>query len=216
MDGDQWAHWVFGEAGPRLRRLIPCLVQAAHHDMAVAQDVSKVQAQFVYGVMWRRTLEEFARVIPDEIPGAAILRPRGAAYQIVTVNAVPLYPWRYAKDLAADPGRARLGTPPSGVRLALFTGDEVGVEQLTLDLGGDATDRATSRSGAAEGAPDDEQGGREAAGLFGELARQAPVVVVVQYASTPDALLRVRWGDGRLQPGGTVANDFAEDLDLAL
>lgn len=99
--------------------------------------------------------------------------------------------------------------------MALFTGDEVGIEQLTLDLGRGGPDAATVWSGSAEGVPeDDEQAGREAAGLFGELARQSPVVVVVQYASTPHALLRVRWGDGRLQPDGTVTNDFAEDLEL--
>lgn len=204
--GDEWAWRVFGEPGPRLRRLLPHLVRAAHHDMANAQESSNLRAQLVYGAIWRRTLDEFARVIPHQISGTSLVRPRRASYRIVTVNGVPLYPWRYARDLTVDPETARLGHPPSDTRAAIFTGADLGHEQLVLDLGASGADLIDLP------VPGEELEAAEA--VVAELAESSPKVVAVQYASNPMALLRVRWCDAALRPDGTVASEFAEDLDL--
>lgn len=204
--GDEWAWRVFGEPGAKLRRLVPHLVRSAHHDMANAQESSNLEAHLVYGAIWRRTLDEFARVIPREIPGATLVKPKRASYKIVKVSGVPLYPWRYAKDLTIDPETVRLGNPPSDTRVAIFSGGDLGHEQLALDFG--------SPEGRLVDLPHPEEELETAEAVIAELADQSPMVVAVQYASNPSALLRVRWCDAVLRDDGTIASEFAEDLDL--
>jgi hypothetical protein len=96
--------------------------------------------------------------------------------------------------------------PPSGTRIEVFEGLDLGHEQLALDFGAldaDLTD--------LESAEEDLQA---AEAVVAELADGSPTVVAVQYASNPSALLRIRWCDAVLRGDGTIWSDFAEDLDL--
>jgi hypothetical protein len=173
--------------------------------MANAQEISGRGTHPVYGAIWRRTIDEFARVIPREIAGATLIRPKRAGYKIVKVGGVPLYPWRYAKDLAVDPDLARLGNTPSDTRIEIFKGLDPGHEQLVLDFG--ALDADLTDLGAEEDL-------QAAEAVVAELAAGSPTVVAVQYASNPSALLRIRWCDAVLRGDGSIWSDFAEDLDL--
>jgi hypothetical protein len=174
--------------------------------MAEAQASSNSESHVVYGAIWRRTLDEFARVIPREIPGVTVVKPERASYKIVKVGGVALYPWRYARDLTVDPGTARLGNPPPDTRAAIFVDEDLGHEQLVLDLAAFEPDSA--------GVPRPEEELEAAEAVVAELADGAAAVVAVQYASSPSALLRVRWCDAVLRSDGTIASLFAEDLDL--
>jgi len=210
-DGTGWARQVLGEAGPLLREVLPQLVARAHAAMAAAHVAGGLETQHVYGLVWRRTVQEFAEGIPQVVPSARRLKVPHAGYPVTAVGDVAIYPWRYAKDPVTDPWTARLGDPPSAARRAIMRGVRSTTRQLALDLGpppgGDPG--ADGEDLFADG---DLPGESEAPAVLVALAELSRTVVVVRYASAPDALLRVLWGDGRLQDDGTVRGRFGEEL----
>jgi hypothetical protein len=169
--------------------------------MAAAQRESGLATQHVYGLVWRRTLQEFADVIPDVVAGARRLKVPRAGYQVVAVNDVALFPWRYAKDAATDPWKVAMGDPPSPTRQGILRGVRRDTRQLEFEF-----DPPVLTPVEEVDADDDERS------VLVELAKLTRTVVVVRYASSAAALLRVLWGDGQLQDDGTVLGRFGEEL----
>jgi hypothetical protein len=214
-DGLAWARDRFGPSGPRVRELVPRMLRRCQMLMSGGQTFTELDAATVYGQMWLRVHQEFAEVLVQEIPGARRIRPYRANYRIAVVGSVPIFPWRYAKDLTTNLDAARLGDPTSDTRQAVFQGLPAAQPELTYEWSeptrrrGDPAGSDIGQSVAAEETVADLR-----AGLQDVIAEHGPVVVVA-YASNPTALHRIVWGDAALRSDDTLAWGFREDLALS-
>lgn len=211
LDGMAWSRRVFGGPGPTLRRLIPALVLRAHQQMSTAQTLTGMGVNLVYGQIWWKVFQEFAEVIPAEVPGARLIRPPRASYSLAVVNDVPLFPFRYAKDLTTDLASVKMGT--SGTRVDIFHGRLPEPDpELPLDWScGDAI-AATGKEVTEDEVTEDEVTAMPF--VFESLAGEHAAVVAIPFASSPAGLYQVVWGDARLNDDSTLAFRFKEELEI--
>lgn len=202
MSDDQWARSLFGADGPVLRGLLPQMIFVAHNQMATSQTASGLRSHEAYGGMWKRVHQEFATELPPRFPGRAkTIKPKGAGYEIVKFQGVPLFPWRYARDVRHEPTTVRLGNPPSDARKSIMAGAIFDDQMSIFEDGYFETDeeRADVDMTATEG-------------IVQDLYREYCKVVIIPYASNPSGLLRLHWGTGQLNLDGTIAFEHLEDL----
>jgi len=103
--GRRWAIETFGTYGVHIRDLVPRLVREEHTASADAQDASGHRSKGVYGEFWRGILEKFEQF--GKLPGATLIRPGQAPYNIPVMNGVALFPWRYGRAATVTSPRRR-------------------------------------------------------------------------------------------------------------
>lgn len=195
-----WLTERFGGDGPALRDGIPEMLQYCHRGMADAQEQAPIKSQSVYGQIWRSVHDEIEDRFRS-LTTAQLYRPKNAPYRVLVVNGTALFPWRYAHDARTELDRASFGLEVSDTRKAVLSGVDV-PDMLPFDedtapwLPGEAAEIERYRA------------------EFRETATRHPVVVVA-YASNPDALLNAFWGDIRqLRDDGTLEWGWREPLDV--
>lgn len=200
-----WAVERFGDAAGSLQEAVVTAIAEAHGDAVAAQAVSGTRRRDPYGHTLKNRQHEclVALVRDGAIPGAEVVHPRGASFDLVRISAtnVVLFPWRYATDSQSQREDARMH--PSSVRRDLLAGDIVGGGQLSLDH-------------AAVEDEDLEAQLAEDEALAAEL-RSFHRVVTIGYASNPAGILDLGWGDAELiDDDGTVAWRWWEPLTALL
>lgn len=182
----EWAGQRFGEAADALRDAVVAGLAEAHGDAVAAQVASGTRKRDPYGHTMKNRQHEclVARVREGEVPGAEVVHPRGASFELVRipVTNVILFPWRYARDSQLRREDAPMRT--SRIRRDLLTGVTDGRGQLTLDHAG-VQDEDLEAQLAEEEA------------LAAEL-RSLARVVTIGYASNPTGILDLGWGDAEL------------------
>lgn len=196
-DGRRWAIETFGACGVHIRDLAPQLVRDEHTASADAQEASGRRSRSVYGEFWRGILEKFEQF--GKLPGATLIRPGQAPYNIPVINGVALFPWRYGRTRDGD-----LNTMPfvtSEARAAMLTISGVAT-QPELNLGlprPELTDEERQLAEVVEAARAD------ALVTSGKL-------VVVAISSSAIALHGMTWGDVTVDSGGYLVWGFSESL----
>ncbi len=214
--GDAWSRRVFGdEDGPKLRALVPTMVEQVHTRMVNAQGETGGTHEGVYGQIWREVFDEFTGSISEHFPHASVFRPkaagkdaRAANYKLASLAGVPIYPWRYAHSLKVGPDQAKFvsGTKPSATRIDLLGGRIKGNHPTLFEIAArSAQDDRAARARDQAVRADVEKLLREDA---------HPCAVLVRFASSPFGLVRIMWGDAVLRPDGTLHSNFSEDLDF--
>jgi hypothetical protein len=200
LESRAWLLERFGDDGSALRDGIPGMLRYCHRGMADAQEQAPIKSQGVYGQMWRSVHEEFEERF-GSLATVQLYRPKNAPYRVLVVNGTALFPWRYAHDARTELDRASFGPGVSDTRKAVLGG---------VDLPDMLPFGETTTPSSPEEAAEIERYRAE----FRETAAQHPVVVVA-YASNPDALLNAFWGDiKRLREDGTLEWGWREPLDI--
>lgn len=184
-DGRRWSIEVFGKYGPLIRESIGKLVLAEHEASASAQAACGHQSQSVYGQFYAGISERFAEF--GGLPGALLVRPGRAPYQVPVVNGAALYPWRHSRHPEDGLGSSRFGTSEARLTVANLEPRPV---QGMLDFG--LPDPELS---------DDEQRFAQIAqSVLDDPAVTSGKLVVVAIRSSALALHSVEWGQVALQP----------------
>ena len=200
LESRAWLRERFGDGGPALRDGIPEMLRDRHRGMADAQEQAPIKSQSVYGQIWRSVHDEIEERF-GSLAAAQLYRPKNAPYRVLVVNGTALFPWRYAHDARTELDRASFGLEVSDARKAVLAGVEL---PGMLPFGEITT----------SGLPEEEAEIERYRAQFRETAAQHPVVVVA-YASNPDALLNAFWGDiKRLREDGTLEWGWREQLDM--
>lgn len=196
-EGRRWALETFGRSGVHIRNLVPQLVREEHTASADAQEASGHRSKGVYGEFWRGILEKFEQF--GRLPGATLIRPGQAPYNIPVINGVALFPWRYGRSRDGD-----LATTPfvtSEARAAMFDLSGVATQpELNLDLP------------RPELTPEDQQLVEvvEAAMADAQVTSQKQVVVAI--SSSVIGLHDMTWGEVTLTAAGCIEWGFNENL----
>jgi hypothetical protein len=170
--------------------------------MADAQDSAPIKAHSVYGQMWKSVHEQFADQL-GSLPTAQRYRPPGAPYKLPVVNRVALFPWRYAHDAVTELAQASFGLDVSATRKDVLTRGADVPDMLPFG-------EITNSDLPEEAALDIERYRAQ----FRETAAAHPVVVVA-YASNPDALHNAHWAVVKgLRADGTLELGYREPLYL--
>jgi hypothetical protein len=181
-----WAVRRFGESAGPLQQAVVAAIAEAHADAVAAQVASGTRKRDPYGHTMKNRQHEclVERVRAGEVPGAEVIHPRGAFFELVRIPATNalIFPWRYAVDGTVSREDARMRT--SGVRRDLLAGVATGRGQLSLDHA-EVADADLETQLAEEEA------------LAAEL-RSFARVVTVGYASNPTGILDLGWGDAEL------------------
>lgn len=196
-DGRRWAIETFGGHGIYIRDLVPQLVREEHTASADAQEASGHRSKGVYGEFWRGILEKFEQF--GALPGATLIRPGQAPYNIPVVNGVALFPWRYGRGRDGD----LMATPfaTSDARTAMF--DLGGVEtQPELNLG----------LPRPQLTPEEQELADLVEAAMADAAVTAGKLVVVAISSSVIGLHDMTWGDVTLTGDGCLAWGFTESL----
>ncbi len=202
MDVSSWAWQRFGPAAYELVQVVPAALAEAHASAVDAQVSSRTQKKDPYGHTLKNTQHERLVEAGAALAGVEVFHPHGASFELLRFPAtsVVLYPWRYATNSAQSRQNARMRS--SAFRKELLTGAAAGPRQLTLE---------ESVEGSAEDL--DVQLAEEVAVL--EELRSTARVVTIGYASNPQALFALGWGDADLvDDRGTVVWRHWEDLAL--
>ncbi len=200
-EASAWARGRFGEGAGEIRRRVARAMATAHASAAAAQAVSETERRHPYGGAIRNTQHE--RLVEElrGLPGVEVHAPPGASYELVTLSEqrVTLYPLRYANDGHTPREKAKIRL--SMIRLELLgPGEAVDPGQLTFDHA-DLT--AEEIEEEFEARADIEQ-------QLGSLSR----VVIIGYASSPEGLHNLGWGEGSLGTDGYLSWGCWESLPL--
>lgn len=196
-----WAEAWFGEAAGDIGRRVARAITAAHVAAAAAQEVSETKKRHPYGGAIRNTAHER---LADELvglPGAETRTVPGSPHKLVTWpgRRVTLYPLRYAQDgrTRRDAARIRLST----LRLGLLGKSESSdPAQLTFDHV-ELTSEEIEEEFAAQAEFEEELG-------------SLSTVVIVGFASGPEGLHHLGWGQGSLGTDGFINWEHWENLPL--
>jgi hypothetical protein len=195
-----WLIERFGADGFALREKIPQLLQDCHEGMAGAQEDAPIRAHLVYGQIWKSVHEQFDDRL-GSLPTAQRYRPKRAQYRLPVVNGTALFPWRYAHDSVTELEHASFGPNVSATRRELLTAGAPVPDMLPFG-------EITPSDIPEEEAADIERYRAQ----FRETAAVHPLVVVA-YASNPDALLNAFWADvNGLRADGTLELGYREPL----
>ena len=175
--------------------------------MAAGQVRTNSTANFAYGAIWHRILQEFTEQVPVHFPSAQSLKPAPYAnFSLMSVNGAVLFPIRYAGDLKAGRDRIQLSKRSSETRLSILAG-RVPNPAPALDLWPDE-DPAWEPTNPLVSAELE-----RARVAVRYAADNAPKVVVVAFASNPLALHRIVWGEVEVMPDYTLKfTSGGEDL----
>lgn len=185
--GRRWALQTFGTYGPHIREQIAEMVQAEHEASLDAQEASGHRSRSIYGEFWRGLLEKFEAF--GVLPGAKLVRPGGAPYQLPVVNGIVLFPWRYAKSREAEFATTRFATSDARVAAATLRAPAM---QAELELG----------------LPDPGLNEEERR-LLAALHADDPVIsscrlVLVAISSSVSGLFSAEWGEAKLNAAGFI------------
>lgn len=200
VESQAWRMERFGDDGLALREGIPEMLRYCHRGMADAQEQAPIKSQSVYGQMWRSVHDELEERFRS-LATAQLYRPKNAPYKVLVVNGTALFPWRYAHDARAGVDQASFGSQVSDTRRGVLGGVDV---PDMLPFGESTTPWLPEEAAEIE----------RYRAEFRETAAEHPVVVIA-YASNPDALLNAWWGDvKRLREDGTLEWGWREQLDV--
>lgn len=130
-DVPQWLLDKFGSSTADVLQLTQEAVVAGHERARNAQEASGLRQLNPYGnTSWLVVFEEFVLALGN-LPGASVLRPKGASYELVVVNGTALCPVR-VKRTTGRLEDARL--KPNRVRRALSALNQNVGEDQTIDL----------------------------------------------------------------------------------
>jgi hypothetical protein len=195
--GRRWAIETFGTYGVHIRDLVPQLVREEHTASADAQDASGHRSKGVYGEFWRGILEKFEQF--GKLPGATLIRPGQAPYNIPVINGVALFPWRYGRSRNGDLATTTFVT--SEARAAMF--DLSGVEtQPELNLG----------LPRPELTPEEQQLAEIVEAAMSDAHVTSGTLVVVAISSSVIGLHDMTWGEVTLNSDGCLEWGFHENL----
>jgi hypothetical protein len=130
-DTPTWLFDLFGQAAAGVLQLLPEAVAAGHERARDAQEASGLRQLNPYGnTSWLVVFEEFVLTL-GTLPGAHLMRPKGASYELVVLNGTAVCPVR-VKRTTGRLEDARL--KPNRIRRALSALNQLGEENQTLDL----------------------------------------------------------------------------------
>lgn len=194
-EGRAWALRTLGADGVLVREKIPQIIQDCHEKLANSQAAAEMNHSGPYGYIWRRCLDQFVAVL-GRLPSAELIIV--GRHKLVAFNGVVLFPWRYAKDRAAEASTRPFAVSDS--RVSLFTRRQPDPQdRLPIDFD-------HPELSAEEHALLDE----ESKGLAEALEQHR--VVVVPYASNPSALHSIEWGEATLGFDGYLTFESLESL----
>lgn len=196
-DGRRWAIETFGASGVSIRNQVPQLVREEHTASADAQEASGHRSRGVYGEFWRGILEKFEEF--GKLPGATLIRPGQAPYNIPVINGVALFPWRYSRSRSSDLATARFVT--SEARAAMFDLRNVAT-QAELNLG----------LPRPELTPEEQQLAEIVQAAMNDAQVTSGKLVVVAISSSELALHDMIWGEVTLNDDGSLEWGFQESL----
>jgi hypothetical protein len=195
-EGRVWALRTLGSDGVLVREKIPGIIQDCHEKLANAQAAAEMKHSGPYGYIWRRCLDEFSAVLGG-LPSAELIKV--GRHKLVAFNGVVLFPWRYAKDRAAEASTRPFAVSES--RVSLFSQQHP-----------DSQDRLPIEFDHPELSAEEHALLDEEAKTLAETLNQQPRVVVVAYASNPSALHSVEWGEATLGSDGYLTFESLESL----
>lgn len=200
-DASAWSEARFGETAGEIGRRVARAISAAHMAAAAAQAASETPKRHPYGGAIRNTAHERLMGELEGLPGVETRTVPGASHQLLTwpEHRVTLYPLRYANDghTPREKAKIRLST----IRMELLGKSEVGdPKQLTLDQANLTAEEIEEEYASRV---DLEQ-------QLGSLS----CVVIVGFASSPEGLHSLGWGQGSLGPDGFLNWDHWESLPL--
>lgn len=183
-----WARERFGDAAEDLLREIPAALLAAHRRAYDSYVGLGVQTKEAYGLIWKVQHEELVARLRG-LEGARVFKPRGARYELVMIDNVVLYPWRYADGNLTPLEYAQMKLSDIRRTLLSLTDDTEADEQLPLDSAATPDEELEAER---------EQAREETRQLLAGLR-----VVLIAYASNPHSgILSTEWGD----PAGADEN----------
>lgn len=184
MTASEWARERFGEAAGELREAISVAIPRAHRFAVAAQAAGGTTKKDPYGHTLKNRQHECLVEAARDIPGVEAFRPHGASFELLRVPATKavLFPWRYASDGSVPREKARMRT--SGFRRDLLSGVTGMPGQLTIEHASMAHDELEAELAEADD-------------LLEQL-RALARVVTIGYASNPNAILDLGWGDADL------------------
>lgn len=191
MGSSGWAVERFGKVADELARAVPRAILLAHTYAAAAQGVSGTRHLDPYGHTLKNRQHECLVDEAMAIEGFEKLQPRGVPFELVRLvhTRVILFPWRYAAN--GKTSRLRVRMKPSGFRRGLLAGPDGPGDQLTLEHA-ELTEAEIEAQFAEEKAVWDQ---------LRTLAR----VVTVAYASNPNGIIDLGWGEIELlNDDGTI------------
>ncbi|MFI6427782.1 hypothetical protein [Promicromonospora sp. NPDC050880] len=197
-EGRAWALRTLGADGVLVREKIPEIIQDCHEKLANAQAAAEMNHSGPYGYIWRRCLDQFVAVL-SRLPSAELVTV--GRHKLVAFNGVVLFPWRYAKDRAAEASTRPFAVSDS--RVSLFTQRHPD-PQGRLPIEFDHPELSAEEHALLN----------EESKTLAETLEQHRVVVV-PYASNPSALHSIEWGEATLGSDGYLTFESLESL-LAL
>ena len=190
-----WAIGKFGEHAEALWELVPAAMGAAVERQMDAHAASRLGTLQAFGGAWPARFEELVdRLKP--LAGVEVVRPTGAAFQLVVVNGQLLVPFRYADDLGTSHREPRATRRLNKSVRELLTEYGAGPEWVTDEL-----------FPISDAAPTSE------ARLLGDL-RPEGMVLVYFAANAKAGLLSLGWGEAAVVKGGELDWRFTEMLPL--
>ena len=191
MGSSVWATKRFGAAADQLVEAVPRAIRQAHEDAAAAQAASRTRHLDPYGHTLKNRQHECLVKEALAIGGFESFQPHGVPFKLVRLvgTRITLFPWRYATSRKTTREMARMR--PSGFRRDLLTGSNGPRNQMTIEQA-ELTEAEIEAQYAEEKAVWDQ---------LRSLAR----VVTVGYASNPNGIIDLGWGDVELRgDDGTV------------
>lgn len=163
-------------------------IPEAHRDAVAAHAAGKSKKRDGYGHTLKNRQHECLVAAARGIAGVEVFRPPGASFELLRVPAMKavLFPWRYATDGSVPREKARMRI--SKFRRELLSGATSTPGQLTIE-------QATLEAEELEAQLAEED-------ALVEQLRSLARVVTIGYASTPNAVLDLGWGDADLVEGG--------------
>jgi hypothetical protein len=148
-----------------------------------------------FGGAWPARFEELVKRL-KHLAGVEVVRPAGAAFQLVVVNGQVLVPFRYADDLGTSHREPRATKRLNKSVRELLTEYGAAPEWVTEELF-PISDAATTPG----------------ARLLGDL-RPEGMVLVFFAANAKAGLLSLGWGEATVAAGGELGWGFTEMLPL--
>lgn len=199
MGASAWATERFGAAADQLVEAVPRAIRRAHEYAAAAQAAGGTPHLDPYGHTLKNRQHECLVEEALAIGGFESFQPRGVPFQLVRLlgTRVALLPWRYATNQKTTRLTARM--KPSAFRRDLLTGSGGPRDQMTIEQA-ELTEAEIEAQYAEEKA-------------VWEQLRSLARVVTVGYASNPNGIIGLGWGDVELRgDDGTVDWRYWEPL----
>ena len=191
----RWAIGKFGEHAETLWELVPAAVGAAVERQMDAHAASRLSTLQAFGGAWPARYEELVERLKG-LGGVEVVRPAGAAFQLVVANGQVLVPFRYADDLGTSHREPRATKRLNKSVRELLTEYRAEPDWVTEGLF-PISDAATA------------PGVR----LLGDL-RPEGMVLVFFAANAKAGLLRLGWGEAAAVEAGELVWGFTEMLPL--